>query len=487
MAVFQRHRFPGAVFFAWRVADNPAMELSAMSDIPREIFKAYDIRGIAGVSLSVPVVERLGRAIATETRRAGQRHIVVGRDSRPSGLELATALIAGLRATGLDVIDLGEVATPMTYFAAQHLETHAAVMVTGSHNPPEYNGLKVIIAGETLSGEAIQGLRRRVEAGDFVAGSGGYRRHDIAPDYIGRIVGDVSPARPMRIVVDAGNGIAGAYAPDLYRALGCTVDALYCEVDGRFPNHHPDPSRPENLVDLAARVRSIGAELGLAFDGDGDRLGVVGPDGRIVWPDRLLMLFAADALSRNPGGRIVYDVKSTRNLAPWIQAHGGEPILWKTSHSLLKAKLQETGALLAGELSGHIFFRERWYGFDDGLYAGARLIECLARAGDVGAILEALPNSLNTPELHIPMCEGEAHRLIAELAEQARFAGATRVIALDGLRVEYADGFGLIRASNTTPVVTLRFEADDPEAMARIQAAFRAILLKARPDLSLPF
>lgn len=486
MAVFQRHRFPGAVFFVHADADNPGMATPTYTIAP-EIFRAYDIRGIVGRDLTPPSVERIARGVAGMAGDAGHAGIVVGRDSRLSSPELSAALIAGLRAGGLDVIDLGAVTTPMTYFAAEHLGTRAAVMVTGSHNPPEYNGLKIVLAGESLSEGALQSLRARIETGELPSGAGGCRGHDIFPAYLARIVRDILPARPLKVVLDAGNGIAGAYAPTLFAALGCRVEPLYCEVDGRFPNHHPDPSRPENLTALIERVRASGADLGLAFDGDADRLGVVGPDGRIVWPDRQVMLFAADVLDRHPGARVVYDVKSTRNLAPWIRDHGGEPILWKTGHSLLKAKLKETGALLAGEMSGHIFFKERWYGFDDGLYAGARLIEILSRQVDVGAALGVLPDSLNTPELQVRMAEGEAHPLIAELAEHAVFEGAREVIRVDGLRVEYPDGFGLMRASNTTPVITLRFEADTPEAMARIQAAFRAILLAARPDLSLPF
>jgi phosphomannomutase/phosphoglucomutase len=463
------------------------MEHIALNRIAPGLFRAYDIRGIVGRDLTPESLGLIARALADTARAAGHDTIVVGRDSRLSGPELTTALIASLRAGGLDVIDLGMVTTPMTYFAAEHLGTHAAAMVTGSHNPPEYNGLKIVLGGESLSEPALQGLRARAEAGGFGAGAGAYRTHDIGPSYLRRILDDIRSARSLRVVLDAGNGSAGAYAPDLFRALGCQVDPLYCEVDGHFPNHHPDPSRPENLAALVERVRATGADLGLAFDGDADRLGVVGPDGAIVWPDRQVMLFAADLLGRHPGARVIYDVKSTRNLAPWIRAHGGEPILWKTGHSLLKAKLKETGGLLAGEMSGHIFFKERWYGFDDGLYAGARLVEILSRQADVGAALAALPDSLNTPELQVRMAEGEAHRLIAELAERAVFEGAREVIRVDGLRVEYPDGFGLMRASNTTPVITLRFEADTPEAMARIQAAFRAILLGARPDLSLPF
>ncbi len=458
-----------------------------MTSLPREIFRAYDIRGIVGAALTPERVALIGRAIGSEARLIGHASIAVGRDNRPSGVKLGAALVDGLRAAGMDIIDLGMITTPMLYFAARHLGTDSGVMVTGSHNPPAYNGLKIVLDGESLSEQGIQALRRRVESDDFSNGSGGYRRQDIHQAYLDRITADIKPARPLRVVIDAGNGIAGAYAPELFQALGCEVEPLFCEVDGRFPNHHPDPSRPENLAALIDRVRATGADLGLAFDGDADRLGVVGPDGAIVWPDRQVMLFAADLLARHPGAKIVYDVKSTRNLAPWIRAHGGEPILWKTGHSLLKAKLKASGALLAGEMSGHIFFKERWYGFDDGLYAGARLVEILSRQTDVGAALAALPDSLNTPELQVRMAEGEAHRLIAEFAERTVFEGAREVIRVDGLRVEYPDGFGLLRASNTTPVITLRFEADTPEAMARIQAEFRAILLNARPDLSLSF
>jgi phosphomannomutase/phosphoglucomutase len=345
----------------------------------------------------------------------------------------------------------------------------------------------MVLGGETLSGEAIQGLRNRIELGELFQGDGSYSQYDIAQDYIDRIARDIKLARPMKIAVDCGNGVAGAIAGKLYRALGCEVEELYCEVDGQFPNHHPDPSVPENLTDLIEALRSGVSELGLAFDGDGDRLGVVTTDGQIIYPDRQLMLFAADVLSRAPGATIIYDVKSTRNLHPWITRHGGEPLLWKTGHSLVKAKMKETGAQLAGEMSGHVFFKERWYGFDDGLYTGARLLEILSAAADPSAILNALPDSTSTPEQHIKMREGEPHALLAQLAQEARFDGADRVIAIDGLRVEYPDGFGLMRASNTTPVIVLRFEADDETALRRIQEQFRRILLTAAPHVALPF
>ena len=455
--------------------------------LPKEIFKAYDIRGIVGKTLTPEIVEAIGQAIGSEATARRQTQICIGYDGRLSGPELAAALARGIRKAGVHVIDLGMVATPMVYFAACHLGTNCGVMVTGSHNPPEYNGLKMVLGGETLSGEAIQGLRNRIELGELFEGNGSYSQYDIAQDYIDRIAGDIKLARPMKIAVDCGNGVAGAFAGKLYRALGCEVQELHCEVDGNFPNHHPDPSVPENLNDLIAALKAGDAELGLAFDGDGDRLGVVTKDGQIIYPDRQLMLFAADVLSRSPGATIIYDVKSTRNLHPWIARHGGEPLLWKTGHSLVKAKMKETGAQLAGEMSGHVFFKERWYGFDDGLYTGARLLEILSTTADPSAILNALPDSISTPEQHIKMGEGEPHALLARLAQEAKFDGADRVIAIDGLRVEYPDGFGLMRASNTTPVIVLRFEADSEAALHRIQEQFRGILLAAAPQVQLPF
>jgi phosphomannomutase/phosphoglucomutase len=361
------------------------------------------------------------------------------------------------------------------------------VAVTGSHNPPDYNGLKMVIGGTTLFAETIQALRERIEAGRFASGVGSLRAADVRAGYLDRIAGDVRLARPMKIVVDCGNGVAGSIAPELYRRLGCEVDELFCEVDGTFPNHHPDPSQPHNLRDVIARLAATDAELGLAFDGDGDRLGVVTKDGRIIYADRQLMLFAKDVLSRVPGGEIIYDVKCTGNLAPWIRAHGGKPVLWKTGHSLIKAKLKELKAPLAGEMSGHMFFAERWYGFDDGVYAGARLLEILSREGDPSAVLNALPDSVTTPELNLKLAEGEPHRLIAELQRTAEFPAAREVIKLDGLRVEYADGFGLARASNTTPVIVLRFEARDQAGLERIQEDFRRVLSAAKPGAALPF
>jgi phosphomannomutase/phosphoglucomutase len=455
--------------------------------LPKEIFKAYDIRGIVGKTLTPEIVEAIGQAIGSEATARRQTRIVIGYDGRLSSPDLAAALARGIRNSGIHVIDIGMVATPMVYFAAHHLGTHCGVMVTGSHNPPDYNGLKMVLAGETLSGETIQGLRQRIETGDLAHGDGSYAKQDIAQAYIDRIVGDVKLARPMKIAVDAGNGVAGAYAGRLFRALGCEVQELFCEVDGRFPNHHPDPSVPENLEDLVRALQTGAAEIGLAFDGDGDRLGVVTKNGAIIYPDRQLMLFAEDVLRRVPGATVIYDIKSTRNLAPWISGHGGNPLLWKTGHSLVKAKMKETGAELAGEMSGHIFFKERWYGFDDGLYAGCRLLEILSRSADPSAVMHALPDSVSTPEQHIRMQEGEPHALIARLQQEATFDGAQDIITIDGLRVEYADGFGLMRPSNTTPVVVLRFEATDEAALRRIQAQFRDVILAAAPDAKLPF
>jgi phosphomannomutase / phosphoglucomutase len=450
--------------------------------LPTELFKAYDIRGIVGRTLTPEVVEQIGHALGSEARARQQSDIVIGRDGRHSGAELAAALARGIQRSGINVIDLGRVATPMTYFAAHHLGCQSAAMVTGSHNPPDYNGIKMVLAGETLFGDSIQRLRLRIEKLDFSHGSGGYRQYDIAEAYLRRVTSQIKLARPLHIAIDAGNGVAGAFAPALFRALGCTVDELYCDVDGDFPHHHPDPSVPANLADLIAHLQTSDAEIGLAFDGDGDRLGVVTKTGEIIFPDRQLMLFAADVLARNPDATIIFDIKSSRNLFNWIRQHGGKPLMWKSGHSLIKAKMQATGALLAGEMSGHVFFKERWYGFDDGLYAGARLLEILSRQDDLNRTLHDLPNSVCTPEIHIPLAEGEAHRLLEKLDQSARFEGASEVIRIDGLRVEYPQGFGLMRASNTTPGLVLRFEADEREALLSLQAGFKQILLAAAPQ-----
>ena len=459
-----------------------------MTPIAPEIFKAYDIRGIVDRTLTEEAAQAIGQALGTMARTKGVNRFIVGRDGRLSGPRLARALSRGLNAAGMDVIDIGVVATPMVYFATHHFSTGSGVMVTGSHNPPEYNGLKMMIAGDTLAAETIQDLRRIVEGGKLATGTGKVETADIADVYIHRIASDVKLARPMTIAIDCGNGSPGAYAPQLFRKLGCKVIELFCEVDGTFPNHHPDPSKPENLEDLIAELKGGDAELGLAFDGDGDRLGVVTKSGKIIYPDRQLMLFAEEVLSRNPGAEVIFDVKCTRNLFPWIREHGGKPLMWKTGHSLIKSKLKETGAPLAGEMSGHVFFKDRWYGFDDGMYAGARLLEIVSRVQDASRTLEALPDSISTPELNVALDrEGENHKLIAELQRTAHFDGATESNTIDGLRVEYPDGFGLMRASNTTPVIVLRVEADTKEALARIQRDFKRVLSAAKPDAAIPY
>ncbi len=454
-----------------------------------EIFKAYDIRGIVDKTLTAEAVRAIGHALGSEAVARGQAAIAVGRDGRLSGPELAGALSDGIRAAGVDVIDVGCVPTPLTYFAAYELGTNSCVSVTGSHNPPDYNGLKMVLGGQTLFGELIQALRQRIIDGKLVhaAAPGKLTQADVVPAYVAKIVGDVKLARPMKVVMDCGNGVAGAVAPELFKRLGCELVELFCEVDGNFPNHHPDPSKPENLADVIRVLRDTDAEIGLAFDGDGDRLGVVTKDGEIIFPDRQLMLFAEDVLSRVPGGEIIYDVKCTRNLAGWITARGGKPTMWNTGHALVKAKLKETGAPLAGEMSGHVFFKERWYGFDDGLYTGARLLEIVSRHADANPVLKNLPNATSTPELNIKMNEGEPFALVDKLKAEARFDGAESILTIDGVRVEYADGFGLARPSNTTPVVVLRFEADNEAAIARIQADFRRAIEGVWPGVKLPF
>jgi phosphomannomutase / phosphoglucomutase len=466
--------------------------------VPAEIFRTYDIRGIVGKTLTPAIVRDIGRAVGTLARergtlarQPGAPTFAIGRDGRLSGPQLAGALADGLNAAGADVIDIGMAPTPVTYFAAHHFGCGSCVAVTGSHNPPDYNGLKIVVAGSTLYGDEIQELRRIIESGKFASGEGKRSAASVLDAYVDRITRDVKLARKMRIAIDCGNGVAGMLAPKLYRWLGCEVEELYCEVDGTFPNHHPDPSVPKNLAELIQTVKNGRSELGIAFDGDGDRLGLVTKDGEIIFPDRQLMLLAKDVLSRNPGAQIIYDVKSTRLLAPWIEKHGGRPLIWKTGHSLIKAKLKETGALLAGEMSGHTFFKERWYGFDDALYGGARLLEILSKESDLNAVLKNLPNAPSTPELHWHLEEGEPHALVGKLQAQAEnaspFPGAARILAIDGVRVEYADGFGLARASNTTPVIVLRFEADTVAALERIKNDFRAALQPLKPNAPLPY
>ena len=448
-------------------------------------FKAYDIRGVVGKTISPAFAEHLGRAFGTEAIAAGEKAVAVGRDGRLSGPKLAAALIRGLVSTGLDVVDLGAVTTPMLYYVAAtrgRRGCHSGIMVTGSHNPKDYNGFKMVLAGRAIYGEDIQRLRQRMEAEDYVTNPGRSAPMDVVPEYGARITGDCKLKRPMKIVVDSGNGIPGASAPAILRALGCEVTELYSQVDGDFPNHHPDPSKPENLADLIRTVQSTDAEIGLAFDGDGDRLGVVTKDGKIIYPDRQLMLFAKDILTRNPGGTVIFDVKCTQRLAPVIRKAGGKPLMWKTGHSLVKAKMKQVKAPIAGEMSGHIFFGERWYGFDDATYTAARLLEILSRSKDPSKVLNALPTSFSTPELNVPCAEGEPKVLVQKLLETAKFPGALEVITIDGLRAEYKDGFGLIRSSNTTPVLVMRFEGHTEKALHRIEATFMAALRSVKPD-----
>ncbi len=460
--------------------------MAAMQVTPA-IFKAYDIRGTTPTTLTEPLAEALGLAFGTQAMAAGERAVAVGRDGRLSGPALSAALVRGLVAAGVEVIDIGMVTTPMLYFAA-HTLCRSGIQVTGSHNPRDDNGFKMVLAGRAIYGDEIQALRQMIEAETWQRRPGGtVRQHDVQPAYVARIVGDIQLARPMKIVVDCGNGVAGASAPGIFRALGCEVTELFTEVDGRFPNHHPDPSKPDNLRDVIQALKTTDAELGLAFDGDGDRLGIVTKDGQTIYPDRQMMLFAQDVLSRVPGGTIVYDVKCSQRLAPAIQAAGGVPLMFKTGHSLVKARMKEVDAPLGGEMSGHIFFKERWYGFDDGTYAGARLLEILSRQPDPSAVLNALPTSHSTPELNVACAEGEPHRLAAELQALAPsvFSAPAEVNVIDGVRVDWPDGFGLVRASNTTPVLVLRFEGHTPEALARIEADMLALLRRVKPDAQL--
>ena len=447
-------------------------------------FKAYDIRGVVGKTISPAFAEHLGRAFGTEAIAAGEKAVAVGRDGRLSGPKLAAALIRGLVSTGLDVVDLGAVTTPMLYYVAAtrgRRGCHSGIMVTGSHNPKDYNGFKMVLAGRAIYGDDIQKLRERMVSETYTKKRGRKAAMNIVPEYTARIVGDARLARPMKIVVDCGNGIPGASAPAILRALGCDVIDMYSHVDGDFPNHHPDPSKPENLADLIKVVHATGAELGLAFDGDGDRLGVVTKAGHIIYPDRQLMLLARDVLSRNKGATVIFDVKCSQRLAPVIKKAGGIPMMYKTGHSLIKAKMGEIGAPISGEMSGHIFFGERWYGFDDATYTAARMLEILSRSKDPSAVLDALPTSFSTPELNVECAEGEPPRVVAALQASAQFPGAV-ITTIDGLRADYTDGFGLVRASNTTPVLVLRFEGHTAEALHRIETDFMAALRAVKPD-----
>jgi len=454
-----------------------------------DIFRTYDIRGIVGRGLTPETVHKIGRALGSEARQLNIKTIVMGRDGRLSSPGLADALARGITEAGCDVLNIGLVPTPLLYFVTQHSEGRSGVMITGSHNPADYNGLKLVLNGEALSGDKIQQLKKRIESNDFSDGAPGSIELNslFSNEYIGMISDDVHLVRPMKVAVDCGNGAAGQLGPILLRTMGCEVIELYCEIDGNFPNHHPDPSKPENLADLIKAVQHYGADIGVAFDGDGDRIGVVDSGGKIIWPDRQMMLYARDVLANKPGAEIIYDVKCSRHLHDQIVKRGGRPLMWKSGHSLMKAKLKETAAALAGEMSGHIFFNDRWFGFDDALYAAARLIEILS--GDMRSssdVFAELPDSINTPELHVPMAEGEGVRFVEQLFSQAKFKDG-KIINIDGMRVEFADGWGLVRASNTTPVLTVRFEADSQDAMQRIQTQFRQLMLQIKPDIKLPF
>ncbi|MFA7592819.1 MAG: phosphomannomutase/phosphoglucomutase [Thiohalobacteraceae bacterium] len=473
------------------VFDNLGVDLGTVGvtelQLDPTIFRAYDIRGIVNQGLTPEAVYEIGRAIGSEAQARGQQSVIVARDGRLSGPELQDSLVRGLRASGVHVKDIGMAPTPLLYFATHTLDTCSGVVLTGSHNPAEYNGMKVVLAGETLSGTGIQRLRERIENGELDSGSGGYEEVDVTEAYIEYIHKDVQLARPMKVVVDCGNGVAGELAPLLLDRIGCRVIPLYCDIDGRFPNHHPDPSQPENLDDLIRAVREHNADIGLAFDGDGDRLGVVSSAGEIVWPDRLLMLLAMDVLGRNPGAEIIYDVKCSRHLAKIIRDFGGSPEMWKTGHSFMKARMKETGALLAGEMSGHIFIKERWFGFDDALYAAARLLEVLSNDHrDSSRVFAALPGGVCTPELKLPMAEGDPQRFMDNFLANAQFPDA-EVTTIDGLRADFSDGWGLVRASNTMPCLVFRFEGDDQEVLVRIQDQFRQALLATDPSLQLPF
>ena len=455
--------------------------------ISESIFKAYDIRGVVNETLTPEVVELIGKAFGSEARKKSHQTVVIAMDGRLSSPKIAEALSKGLMSTGCDVIDIGMVPTPVLYFATHLLKTGTGIMITGSHNPPQYNGLKMVLAGHTLHGETIQELLQRIQREDFQTGSGEYQQQDVSEDYLNTICADIKLARPLRIAVDCGNGVAGELAPELFKRMGCEVVELFSEIDGSFPNHHPDPSKLENLVDLEKAIDEFHVDLGLAFDGDGDRVGIIDNKKKIIWPDRQMMLYAEDVLSRNPGAQIIFDIKSSNNLGKEIEKMGGKPLMWKSGHSLIKAKMKETGALLAGEMSGHIFFKERWYGFDDGLYSAARMLEILSKkAPSADQVFAELPDSFNTPELQIQFAEGEHYQFMDKLKAVADF-GEADISTIDGMRVNYDFGWGLIRASNTTPCLVLRFEADSEDGLRKVQEKFRQQILNVDDSLQLKF
>lgn len=460
---------------------------SVAPNFPDTIFRAYDIRGVVPQTLTAETAYWIGRAIGSQSLAEGEPHVSIGRDGRLSGPALVERLIQGVADSGCHVSDVGLVPTPALYYAANVLAGKSGVMLTGSHNPSNYNGFKIVIAGDTLANEQIQALHTRLKTNDLRWGEGSIERVDILSRYADEIVKDIKLAKKLKVVVDCGNGAAGVIAPQLLEALGCEVIPLFCEVDGNFPNHHPDPGKPENLVDLIAKVKETNADLGLAFDGDGDRVGVVTNTGTMVFPDRLLMLFAQDVLERNPNAEIIFDVKCTRRLTPLIKEYGGRPLMWKTGHSLIKKKMKATGALLAGEMSGHIFFKERWFGFDDGIYSAARLLEILSKQQQTAEeLFETFPNDISTPEINIDVTD-ESKFSIIEALHDAQWGETAELTSIDGVRVDYPQGWGLVRASNTTPVLVLRFEADTEAELQRIKDVFHAQLKRVAPDLQLPF
>lgn len=454
------------------------------------IFRTYDIRGIVDTALTDDTVYWIGKALGSEIRQAGESQVVIGRDGRLSGERFVAAMTQGLREVGVTVIDIGQVMTPMVYFAAETLpNVRSCVVITGSHNPPNYNGIKMVVKGVTLYGEMIQTLLRRIQQQDFVAATelGQRQEQSVLSSYQQRIVSDIQLAKPLKVVVDAGNGVAGAFAPEIIRQLGCEVVELFCEVDGAFPNHHPDPAKPKNLQDLSEKVLEVGADIGLAFDGDGDRCGVVDNKGHSLYADRQMMLYAQDVLSRQPGAEIIYDIKCTALLPKLIREAGGKATMWKTGHSFMKAKMRETGAALGGEVSGHMFFKERWYGFDDGVYTAARMLEIVSKQTQSAAERFAtLPDAYNTPEIDIEFAEGEHYRFMEKVRAKANFEGAT-IFDLDGIRADFDDGWGLIRPSNTSPVLVLRFEGETPQALERIQNKFKELIYSVDETLNLPF
>ena len=459
-----------------------------MNAIPASIFKVYDIRGIVKTDLTPETVQRIGQSFASESIAQNRKTVIIARDGRLSSPALSMALARGLQAGGCDVIDIGMVPTPVLYFATHHFKTGTGIMVTGSHNPPEYNGLKMLMAGKTLYGDDIQNLHERIKSNELSKGNGHFKSEQILDLYRERILSDVKLDKKLNIAVDCGNGVAGVVAAQLFRDLGCTVTELFCDVDGHFPNHHPDPSKLENLQDICQSIADNHLDLGLAFDGDGDRVGVIDNRQNVIWPDRQMILYAEDVLSRNPGAQIIYDIKSSYHLGKAIDSMGGDPLMWKTGHSLIKAKMQETGALLAGEMSGHIFFKERWYGFDDGLYSAARMLEILSKKkGSAAEIFSALPDSCNTPELQILFPEGEHYAFMEKFKVTADFSTAEDISTIDGMRVTWNNGWGLIRPSNTTPCLVLRFEADDEIGLKDVQEKFRKQVLKTDSTLILPF